>query len=87
MYQEAVARGKAVSNRSSNKYGTLISFAPAVAVGRGAFLLCFLPANLSPRPRLSRPFTTHPSPQQTLRLLVPVTRWNLGSSKLGDQLT
>jgi hypothetical protein len=35
-------RGKAVSNGSSNKYGTLISFAPAVAVvsPRGLFVVC-----------------------------------------------
>ena len=68
-------RGKAVSDRSSNKYGTLISFAPAVAVlAEGPFLLSVLPVRSSPRPR-PRPHPRHlathtpPGPNKHLNYL------------------
>ena len=86
-------RGKSVSDRSSNKYGTLISFAPAVLLcwPRGLFccLSClFICPLISTSLDLDILFVTHSlAPQQTSRLLVPVTLRNLGSSKLGAQLT
>jgi hypothetical protein len=68
---------------SSNKYGTLISFTPAVAVGRGAFfvvLSCLSVHSVSTSSTFDLLLLTLSlAPKQTSRLLVPVTGRDLGS--------